>query len=54
MMILLAQRMHQLRPNIGQAALLEMLDSLELIPGVRLNHVQADCCGIAGTYGYKK
>jgi len=26
---------------------------MELIPGIKINHVQADCCGIAGTYGYK-
>lgn len=27
---------------------------MEMIPGVKINHIQADCCGIAGTYGYKK
>jgi glycerol-3-phosphate dehydrogenase subunit C len=36
--------------NIGLPA----IDLLQLIPGVKLNHLQADCCGIAGTYGYKK
>ena len=30
------------------------IDLLELVPGLKLNHLQADCCGIAGTYGYKK
>jgi len=36
--------------NIGLPA----IDLMELIPGVNIKHVQADCCGIAGTYGYKK
>jgi glycerol-3-phosphate dehydrogenase subunit C len=36
--------------NIGLPA----IELMELIPGVKINHVQADCCGIAGTYGYKK
>jgi glycerol-3-phosphate dehydrogenase subunit C len=36
--------------NIGLPA----LDLMEMIPGVKIKHVQADCCGIAGTYGYKK
>jgi glycerol-3-phosphate dehydrogenase subunit C len=36
--------------NIGLPA----IDLMEMIPGVKINHVQADCCGIAGTYGYKK
>lgn len=36
--------------NMGLPA----IDLLELIPGVKLQHIQADCCGIAGTYGYKK
>ncbi len=30
------------------------LDVLNLIPGLRLWEIDADCCGIAGTYGYKK
>lgn len=29
------------------------LDVLDLIPGMRAYEVDADCCGIAGTYGYK-
>lgn len=35
--------------NMGLPA----IELMELIPGVTINHVQADCCGIAGTYGYK-
>lgn len=29
------------------------LDVLDLIPGLRVWEIDADCCGIAGTYGYK-
>ncbi len=36
--------------NMGLPA----LDLMEMIPGVTINHIQADCCGVAGTYGYKK
>ncbi|RME73817.1 MAG: anaerobic glycerol-3-phosphate dehydrogenase subunit C [Chloroflexi bacterium] len=36
--------------NMGLPA----IDLLEMIPGVKIQLVQADCCGIAGTYGYKK
>jgi glycerol-3-phosphate dehydrogenase subunit C len=36
--------------NMGLPA----IDLMEMVPGVKINHVQADCCGIAGTYGYKK
>lgn len=36
--------------NMGLPA----LDLMEMIPGVKIEHVQSDCCGIAGTYGYKK
>lgn len=36
--------------NIGLPA----IDLMEMIPGVEIKHLQADCCGIAGTYGYKK
>lgn len=36
--------------NIGLPA----IDLMEMVPGVKINHVQAECCGIAGTYGYKK
>ena len=30
------------------------LDILDLIPGLKMIDSHADCCGIAGTYGYKK
>jgi glycerol-3-phosphate dehydrogenase subunit C len=41
----------QLRAHrIGRPA----LDILELIPGLRLNESNAACCGLAGSYGYKK
>jgi glycerol-3-phosphate dehydrogenase subunit C len=33
---------------------LPALDLLALIPGLTLRQVQAACCGIAGTYGYKQ
>ena len=36
--------------NMGLPA----IDLMEMVPGVKIKHVQADCCGIAGTYGYKK
>jgi glycerol-3-phosphate dehydrogenase subunit C len=36
--------------NMGLPA----IDLMELIPGVKIKHIQAECCGIAGTYGYKK
>jgi glycerol-3-phosphate dehydrogenase subunit C len=29
------------------------LDLLDLIPGLRAVEIDADCCGIAGTYGFK-
>ncbi|NDJ75133.1 MAG: anaerobic glycerol-3-phosphate dehydrogenase subunit C [Chloroflexi bacterium] len=29
------------------------LDVLDLVPGLRVWEIDADCCGIAGTYGYK-
>jgi glycerol-3-phosphate dehydrogenase subunit C len=29
------------------------LDVLDLIPGLRATEMDADCCGVAGTYGYK-
>ncbi|GAB4549771.1 MAG: anaerobic glycerol-3-phosphate dehydrogenase subunit C [Anaerolineae bacterium] len=29
------------------------LDLLDLIPGIRAVEIDADCCGIAGTYGFK-
>ncbi len=31
-----------------------VLDVLGLVPGLRLDESQADCCGIAGTYGLKR
>jgi glycerol-3-phosphate dehydrogenase subunit C len=41
----------QLRAHrIGRPA----LDILELVPGLRLDESDADCCGIAGTYGLKR
>lgn len=36
--------------NMGLPA----IDLMEMVPGVKIDHIQADCCGIAGTYGYKK
>ena len=30
------------------------LDLLGLIPGLRVIEMTADCCGTAGTYGYKR
>lgn len=36
--------------NMGLPA----IDLMEMIPGVKIQHIQAECCGIAGTYGYKK
>ena len=36
--------------NIGLPA----IELMALIPGVEIKHIQADCCGIAGTYGYKR
>ncbi len=35
--------------GIGRPA----LDVLDLIPGLKATEMDADCCGIAGTYGYK-
>ncbi len=29
------------------------MDVLALIPGLKLFEIDADCCGIAGTYGFK-
>jgi glycerol-3-phosphate dehydrogenase subunit C len=29
------------------------LDLMSLIPGLQVTEMDADCCGIAGTYGYK-
>jgi len=36
--------------NMGLPA----LDLMEMIPGVSIQTIQAECCGIAGTYGYKQ
>jgi glycerol-3-phosphate dehydrogenase subunit C len=30
------------------------LDILRLIPGMRIVNIDADCCGLGGTYGFKK
>jgi glycerol-3-phosphate dehydrogenase subunit C len=36
--------------NIGLPA----LEILRLIPGLRLDNIDADCCGLGGTFGFKK
>jgi glycerol-3-phosphate dehydrogenase subunit C len=36
--------------NMGLPA----IELMEMIPGLKIKYVQADCCGIAGTYGYKQ
>jgi glycerol-3-phosphate dehydrogenase subunit C len=40
---------HQKLQRIGQPA----LDLLSLVPGLTVEEMAADCCGITGTYGYK-
>jgi glycerol-3-phosphate dehydrogenase subunit C len=40
---------HQRLHRIGQPA----LDLLGLVPGLAVEEMGADCCGITGTYGYK-
>jgi glycerol-3-phosphate dehydrogenase subunit C len=30
------------------------LEILRLIPGLKIDNVDADCCGLGGTYGFKK
>jgi glycerol-3-phosphate dehydrogenase subunit C len=40
---------HQRLHRIGQPA----LDLLNLVPGLTVEEMGADCCGITGTYGYK-
>jgi len=40
---------HQKLHRIGQPA----LELLRLIPGLTVEEMGADCCGITGTYGYK-
>jgi glycerol-3-phosphate dehydrogenase subunit C len=36
--------------NIGLPA----LEILRLIPGLQVDHISADCCGLGGTFGFKK
>ncbi len=36
--------------NMGLPA----IELMELIEGLKIKHIQADCCGIAGTYGFKQ
>ncbi len=33
---------------------LPALDLLRLIPGIQIENVEADCCGLGGTFGFKK
>ncbi len=33
---------------------LPALDILRLIPGLKIDNIQADCCGMGGTFGFKK
>lgn len=33
---------------------LPALDILRLIPGLQVDHIDADCCGLGGTFGFKK
>lgn len=33
---------------------LPALDILRLIPGLQMDNVEADCCGLGGTFGFKK
>ena len=40
---------HQKLHRIGRPA----LDLLALVPGLRVEEMGIDCCGITGTYGYK-
>ena len=40
---------HQKLHRIGRPA----LDLLGLVPGLTVEEMGADCCGITGTYGYK-
>ena len=30
------------------------LEILRLIPGLRIDNIEADCCGLGGTFGFKK
>jgi glycerol-3-phosphate dehydrogenase subunit C len=36
--------------NVGLPA----LEILRLIPGLQLDNIDADCCGLGGTFGFKK
>ncbi len=33
---------------------LPALEILRLIPGLQINNIEADCCGLGGTFGFKK
>jgi glycerol-3-phosphate dehydrogenase subunit C len=33
---------------------LPALEILRLIPGLKINNIEADCCGMGGTFGFKK
>lgn len=33
---------------------LPALEILRLIPGLKIDHIDADCCGMGGTFGFKK
>jgi len=33
---------------------LPALDILHLIPGLKIDNIEADCCGMGGTFGFKK
>lgn len=33
---------------------LPALEILRLIPGLQIDHIEADCCGMGGTFGFKK
>jgi glycerol-3-phosphate dehydrogenase subunit C len=33
---------------------LPALEILQLIPGLRIDNIEADCCGLGGTFGFKK
>jgi glycerol-3-phosphate dehydrogenase subunit C len=33
---------------------LPALEMLRLIPGLKIDHIEADCCGMGGTFGFKK
>ena len=33
---------------------LPALDILRLVPGLQIDNVEADCCGMGGTFGFKK